>query len=245
MCYNLMKFLRRSFIMSVSTSTISAYEALLLAFIDKGQLDVPFEKVPLEILQLDWEKARSIEVDPEIFTHDQAWEIIRRIGFCKRAILPLIDPAIIGVMDRLLDMPVLTIASCSGHSWSPMAWVTLIFREPEFGKKFLSACKNAARQHGVASQINGYIERVIGGFGPRMSLKQCVADGLPVTISCETEGPEHCGIFWRSFSAALDLFDGKGVVDIEINQLESHVPNDVRQAALLEVWNLLRRKEAL
>ncbi len=225
--------------MPVTNRTMTAFEALRLAFVDEGKLNPPFEKVPLEILQLDWEKAKNLQVDPETFDHHKAWEIICQIGFCKAAVLPLIDPAIAQIISRLMDLPVLPIASCSGHDWATMAWVTLFFRDAAFGQRFLAACEINCACAKITVSVNSYIARQVGGFGPRIPVEQCLANRLPLTISADTQSGDDCQAFWRAFSQALDLFDRKGLIVIDKSQLDSCVPDDERPKYLREIWNSL------
>jgi hypothetical protein len=219
--------------------TVSGFEALRLAFIEKGKLSPPFEEIPLEVLQLDWEKAKGLQVDPETFDHDEAWKLICRLGLSKASVLPLIDPAIVHIIDRLMNFPVLPIASCSGHPWAAMPWVTVIFREHGFGSRFISGLKFFAQERKINLNVNSYISRQVGGFGPRLPLGLCLQYRLPVTISIYAENVQDALNFWSVFSATMDRFDARGATEIDEAKFGFCVSTDERPEFLSKIWESL------
>ncbi len=230
--------------MSVVTE-VTAFELLRVAFLTKGNLNPPFEKVPLEILQLDWEKAKTIQLKNRSLSSGKTWELILQIGMRKESVLPLVDPAIIPIIDRVLDLPIMPTASCSAHPWSPLAWITLIFREPGFGKRFIEACKRAAEKNSLDIKLAPYIGRIVGSFGPRMTIGECLKHHLPMTISLETSDDQECLEFWWAFSEILNTFDGKGLPQINPHDLYERVSDDWRLEELRAIWNTLWMGEVL
>jgi hypothetical protein len=199
---------------------VDLYEAFKLSF-----LTPEGKQTCWEAQLLDWGKARETEVEIESTT--ELWEAVLIVGFRRDRVLSLVDPAIRDLVDRMLDLPILTLNSCSGHvvegeiDGSRHPYLTVVFKEAEFGKKFIKALEKAFDfDPETVLAVDGHRGGCFGGMGPRISIE----DSLKYKLIMSIYWGNHPGRYpnratlthiWTTFGEVLEQFDGKKTPPIE------------------------------
>ncbi len=220
----------------------TAYDVLKLHLITDSLYSLPFEKFPLRILQINWEKAKTINLAQEPVTYQKLWKLILKVGLKKESVLPFVDPPIVSVIERFIDLGAYTIASCSAYPDKILAWVTLAFPSKEFGVNFYRVLNNIKTEKRLKINLNGYVARIAGDIGPTVAISHCLDRTIPLTISMETEGSIDCLNFWSAISQALNHFDNKGLFKAKTRGFLTGTPDNYRPQFLKEIWKDLLGK---
>ncbi|MBX4204836.1 MAG: hypothetical protein KW788_01445 [Candidatus Doudnabacteria bacterium] len=215
---------------------LTALHALANHLIYYGDLRPEYKKTSQDVLFIDWDRASGMPLVTEPITNTQVWKVLLRVGVSKSQILLLVDPAIKNIVSRLLDLPVITTNSCSAHPNRSLAYITMLFKDAAFGEKFIKTFQDFAHAQALKVDVAGHAARIFGSIGPNLSLEICLEYNLPMSFACDTadssKTPGICIAFWKIFSQVLDVFDGKGVENIDQELLLKCVPADVHNKQL-------------
>lgn len=192
---------------------MTAYE-LLLEKLLFGYRCGALAEIPLEVLTLDWEGAKTLEVPCEPGSPNGWWDTVLKVGLSEQNVLGVTDPPIWPIVRRFIRLGVFTYSTCAGHPpSSPTAYVTFACKDAAFGKTLVREVRaqlKARRRLHPNTEIAGYIARLVDRCGPQLSVGACLARRFPVTVAATVTSASDRGNFWETVSRALDRFDGQG-----------------------------------
>lgn len=179
---------------------------------------------PFELRLINWDQVSYEGLSkamPAEFFGEFCWQILLHAGFVKERVLQIVDPALVPLISRLLDLPVLTLGSCSGHmsrkSHSP--YIHLVFRDVSFGHQFLDTCRKVFLGRPPELTLTGHITEALWSytgtkelrfFGVSLPVNVCVENYLSIQFSWETALSKELPLVWQLFSEVLDDFDHQG-----------------------------------
>jgi hypothetical protein len=141
---------------------------------------------------LDWDRARALSSDRRVANGDILTFILQEVGFAKERVLPAVDPAIRDLVSRMLDLPMVTLNSCSGHVLSDSTfdamyhpYLHVLFKDQSFGERFIRSLSMLASNRGFEFQPKGGFVSSIDGiyrFGSDLPLRVCLQYRLPVYL---------------------------------------------------------------
>lgn len=173
-----------------------------------------FAELPLEVLTLDWERAKALEVEVEPDCPNGWWDLALAVGLSEQSVATVTDPPIWPIVQRLVRLGVFTYSTCAGHPpSSPTAYATFACRDGAFGKALVREVRAQLKaRHGLHpnTEIAGYIARLVDRCGPQLSVGTCLVHRFPITVAATVTSAFERGSFWETVSRALDRFDGQG-----------------------------------
>ena len=182
------------------------------------------DKYPFEMRLLDWDKAIETNAikKPWTFLSEFCWNLFLAIGFKKERVLRVVDPALVPLVSRVLDLPILPLGSCSGHpiKKSHPPYLQMVFRDAEFGYDFHQTCVTMFADSAPKLIVYGHTTHALQSYvGPGMlgrffpvglPAEVSIANYLSIELAWETASHEEYPLLWSRFSRVLDRFDGKG-----------------------------------
>jgi len=204
---------------------MTGYELLKLAFEIDGEQANAFEAC-----LVDWDKAQTLTDELDMMDAD-IWRIFFYVGFVPERVLSLVDPAIRQIIERMLNLPMLTLDSCSGHivdgrsDMDRMPYIYMIFKHRSPGHRLISHLERLfQKSQSIDFSARGGSVQCIGMLGPRLSLDTCLENSIPVYLSWQIKDdkPETLLELWKLVARALDDFDNKGRFNGTIEQFEQH-----------------------
>lgn len=205
---------------------ITAYDALWDSLVLASRIRNPRRRLPLIAYLIDWDKAaeRTLDItDPQDL---DAWCLLLNIGYRNDLAIRLVDPAIAPIVERMLQLPMLTFWSCAGHppfDEDNQPYFGLVFTEAKFGHEFLKRCQDTYRGSGgitftVGSFDSGQLPICAADFPtlPTNIISQTVDQRMPLFLNWHgiadaRAAEEH----WYTYSLVLHDFDRKGAHLIE------------------------------
>lgn len=167
---------------------------------------------------IDWDKAEQIIVPVNTGVEESVklWPLFLEVGFAPERVLELVDPAIIPILRRILNLPMLTLWSCSGHPHEGYGnpYLGVVFRDRKFGVSFMDALKDVfTAEKGITFGSEGpgiSTENIPFSVLPSMPVEFAVEYYLPVMLRWHIKDDEDIFKVWRLFSSALHRFDSLG-----------------------------------
>lgn len=229
---------------------VTAFEALMYEF-GYTHFKMDAEEYPFIMRLVDWEKALNHELKEFPSSTDKAWKILRKIGFVKQRVLQIVDPALIPIIDRMLDLPILTLSCCSGHPHqvtlrlNHRPFLEFVFRESRFGRKFVEIYNKTFKQIRRRQLKGCHAVSIVSTdcFGVELPLDICLSKCLPIYMSWrDIKSVKGLQNRWCTFSRVLDAFDGKGVYTPSVALL-GRQDNSNSTAFLKELTDALQKAD--
>lgn len=190
----------------------TAHEVLVYLF-NYFEFGNDLDAYPFEMRLVNWEEALKIKVNKKDACDEQkVIDLLFQVGFSKERVANVVDPGLIPLISRLLDLKILTFFSCSGHPRDTRGtYLVMAFPTEAFGRTFLTACKEVFLPE-ETFWLSGYRAGIIGRniASVYLPIGVCLQNRLPIGLHWEPPNIRECAEVWRKFSRVIDLFDHQG-----------------------------------
>jgi len=185
-------------------------------------------QVPNVIFLIDWEKAKTREIDPDFISVHQS---IVQLGQIKEHVVATTEPAIRPIVGRLIDLGQLVEESCAGHVNRRLNFVekgnhpeiSIIFTDPEAGAMFIMALEEKFDGQ-FKIDIKGNTSPIFNkAIDDGLSIAACLAEKLPINFRWTAYKPADLATIWKLFSEVLDEFDQAGSGEIVIRDFSRNI----------------------
>lgn len=196
---------------------------------------LPHPPYPHVSYLVNWERARKLLAFKPGTLRDP-WRTFLAVGLNHERVLMCVDPAIRELMDRLLRLPVVSMHSCSGHiangrlAREDSPYLHLVFKDAEFGRKFLERIDVAFKQiRGVDHWFGGQECRACFGMSVDLPVSVCLKQKLPVGLYWHftTYSPQKLVVVWREVGKVVASFDNGDPLYFNLADFSHRAPNDV------------------
>ncbi len=214
----------------------------------KEVLRIGGDRVPFEAFLVDWSKAQALTEEISESTSADLWRVILDVGFIKERVLSVVDPSIRSIVSRMLDLPILTLNSCGGHTVegvledTGLPYFSLVFKDPAFGSDFVR--KMSERFMGNTSiefEANGsMVECIWGIITVLLPFQVCLDHRLPISLNWRltTTDPSVLIELWSGVAEVLDSFDHQGGFDSALSAFEAHADDPINETWVEELKKL-------
>lgn len=177
---------------------------------------------PIWAYLLDWDKAGEIKYTEDSYTAEDVWHWMIQCGFRKERVLKLVDPAIIPIVSRLLDLPLLTLNSCSSHDDGVNnPYLMVVFKDIGFGHEFIESLYEEFIDDEKLT-IRGPSAKIFEDLSINsVPISACIDEFIPVSIHYFSDEIGEIIEFWYRFSRVVNEFDNKGACTIRREELKA------------------------